>query len=238
MVRFPAFPVERFVVVQGPPGVAKTLLAETAAQAGGFWSEVTWVLPLKQIMKHIIWYHMCAIIKYIMILYIYIYIYVCIFSHMFQKSSFLRFTRARWKQISPRSLKRCLFLREAAGLSFFFYQMHRDTKLHELIGERSPKLLFTLAALLETWAQQQMCLWRWSNFSKLCALFSVRFRITVFMSKENTTSTSKNCKSLGDSFQEMQWSWRSLHPRGVSWCAASLAQAEFLLGRNQLSSQE
>ena len=81
------------------------------------------------------------------------------------------------KKISPRSLKRCLFLREAAGLSFFFYQMHRDTKLHELIGERSPKLLFTLAALLETWAQQQMCLWRWSNFSKLCALFSVRFRI-------------------------------------------------------------
>ena len=34
-----------------------------------------------------------------------------------------------------------------------------------------------LAALLETWAQQQMCFWRWSNFSKLCALFSVRFRI-------------------------------------------------------------
>lgn len=55
---------------------------------------------------------------------------------MFQKSSFLRFTRARWKEISPRSLKTCLFLREAAGLSFFFYQMHRDTKLHELIGER------------------------------------------------------------------------------------------------------
>ena len=76
------------------------------------------------------------------------------------------------KKISPRSLKRCLFLREAAGLSFFFYQMHRDTKLHELIGERSPQLLFILAALLETWAQQQMRLWRWSNFCVHCFQFA------------------------------------------------------------------
>ena len=105
-------------------------------------------------------------------MYLYIYVYVYIFSHMFQKSSFLRFTRARWKKNSPRSLKTCLFLREAAGLSFFFYQMHRDTKLHELIGERENGWQRCLKL-----GHNSRCVFEGEHFSKLCALFSVRFRI-------------------------------------------------------------
>lgn len=72
--------------------------------------------------------------------------YMFTYTHMFIYVLYHPFYGKRARSKSVQDLFSCLFLRsisiygfsrEAAGLSFFFYQMHRDTKLHELIGERS-----------------------------------------------------------------------------------------------------